>query len=269
MKKNLLNLLMLGVVLAVIVLSLLGPEMLAKYRDKKILERQNTEQSDQEAEGYRYALSSNEKLYILSECLSSQTLPEMEQSTEAGIQELSGTYAFIINHRGPSEKEITNERLYQVCNEELNALKELNILPAEIRALDESEYEAVLYSAIDVLEPRNNVAIWKVSLSNSHQTVRRQNAVMDLYLDAQTGKIYEFYARSELEWSDLDPDSISAQWADYLELEGAISKEAYNPLMEITPYFEKYSFDGIGEGKTTVTIGFFEGINEIFLRISK
>lgn len=44
--------------------------------------------------------------------------------------------------------------------------------------------------------------------------------------------------------------------------------ESVNPLLETTPYFKKYVFSGMGEGKTVVTVGFYEGINELFLKIS-
>ena len=42
-----------------------------------------------------------------------------------------------------------------------------------------------------------------------------------------------------------------------------------NPLGETTPYFRKYSFEGMEEGSTVVTVGFYEDINELFLKISK
>ena len=45
--------------------------------------------------------------------------------------------------------------------------------------------------------------------------------------------------------------------------------EAANPLMESTHYFRKYVFSGMGNGETVVTVGFYEGINELFLKISK
>ena len=45
--------------------------------------------------------------------------------------------------------------------------------------------------------------------------------------------------------------------------------ESDNPLLETTPYFKKYVFPGMGEDRTIVTVGFYEGINELFLKISK
>ncbi len=42
-----------------------------------------------------------------------------------------------------------------------------------------------------------------------------------------------------------------------------------NPLLETTPYFKKYVCSGMGEESTIVTVGFYEGIQELFLKISK
>ena len=39
--------------------------------------------------------------------------------------------------------------------------------------------------------------------------------------------------------------------------------------MEATPYFEKYVFSQGEEEETIVTVGFYEGINELFLKISR
>lgn len=44
--------------------------------------------------------------------------------------------------------------------------------------------------------------------------------------------------------------------------------ESVNPLLETTPFFKKYVFSGMGSETTIVTVGFYEGINELFLKIS-
>lgn len=260
----------------VLVLSVWGPEALAKYKDKDILNEIHAETVEKAGEGYRYTLNANEKLYILSSCLSSQTLPESELNsmtrTDAagiGYQDLEGTYAFVINHRGPSGKEITDEEIYETCNKGLDMLKELGILPDQIKEVDAASYDATLYSAIDVLEPRNNVAVWKMSLSNSQKNANKENRLIDAYIDADDGKIYEFYVRTNLLWEDIDTDAVIEKWRNYMGLSSPEAYESDNPLLETTPYFKKYVFSGMGEGKTVVTIGFYEGINELFLKISK
>lgn len=263
-------------VLLIMLLSIWGPETLAEYKDKAILDEIHAEAVETEGEGYRYKLSSNEKLYILSECLNSQTLPESEQNAltkieaaDGDYQELGGTYAFIVNHRGPSGREITDKQIYETCNSGLAVLKELNILPASVKDIEAEAYEAVLYSAIDVLEPQNNVAVWKLSLSNSQKNANKENRLIDVYIDADDGKIYEFYARTELSWEKVNPDEIIEAWSEYLGLGKPAAFESENPLLEMTPYYKKYVFAGMGGDRTIVTVGFYEGINELFLKISR
>ena len=274
--KKLINIALLLVVVLVMVFSIWGPEALAKYKDKEILDEAHAETVEAAGEGYRYTLNANEKLYILSCCLSSQTLPETEMNALTGTgtegidyQDLEGTYAFVVNYKGPSGKEITDEQIYETCNNELNTLKEIGILPEEIKEVDTASYDATLYSAIDVLEPRNNVAVWKVSLSNSQTNANKENRLIDAYIDADDGTIYEFYVRTPLLWEDIDTDVIIEEWSKYMGLGSPEPYESDNPLLETTPYFKKYVFAGMGEDRTIVTIGFYEGINELYLKISK
>ena len=65
-----------------------------------------------------------------------------------------GAYAFVVNHRGPSGEEITDQEIYETCNKGLDTLGSLGILPVDIKKVEKASYNAVLYSAIDVLEPR-------------------------------------------------------------------------------------------------------------------
>lgn len=257
-------------------ISIWGPEALAEYKDKEILDSPHTENVENAGEGYRYQMNSNEKLYILSCCLSSQTFPESEMSAmtreadaEVDYQELEGSYAFVVNRRGPSGREITDEQIYVTCNEGIKLLKEKGILPEQVREVNASSYDVTLYSAIDVLEPRNNVAVWKMSLSNSQKNADKTNRLMDAYIDADDGKIYEFYVRTPLLWEEIDADALVAEWAAYMGLGEPSPYESDNPLLETTPYFRKYVFAGMGNGQTVVTLGFYEGINELFLKISR
>ena len=231
---------------------------------------------DEAGEGYRYQLNVNEKVYILSKCLSSQTLPESEMNaltrmdeTDIDYQEMEGTYAFVVNQKGPTGKEITDEEIYETCNNGLNTLKESGILPEKVKEVSAASYDATLYSAIDVLEPRNNVAVWKMSLSNSQTNANKENRLIDIYIDADNGKIYEFYVRTSLLWKDIDTDFIIEEWSKYMGLGSPEPYESDNPLLETTPYFKKYVFAGMEEERTIVTIGFYEGINELYLKISK
>lgn len=269
------NVLIVVVVCVILLITIWGPERLAIYRDKYTLDQIVTEPAEEMAEGYRYALSMNEKLYILSECLSNQVLPETELSektqvkNEVNYEELNGTYALVTNYQEPTENEIQASEVYDAFNKQLDELKSLDIMPKEVKEIVEASYSVNLYSAIDVLEPRNSVSVWKVSLSTSQQNADKSNRVLDAYIDAETGKIYEFYVRIETDWSQLEPETIVTKWSEYLGLEGMEIYETDNPLLETTPYFLKYRFPGNDTNSTIVTIGFYEGINELFLKITR
>lgn len=276
MKKIISNIIILLLTILVLVFAIMGPEKLARYKDNKTLNQVTVETVENPSEGYRYSLSNNEKMYILSKCLSNQVLPESEMSSMTKVdsedvtyEELTGTYAFVVNRRGPSDKEITDDEIFEICNEGLDELKELGILPETVKRVTSSSYSAVLYSAIDVLEPRNNLSVWKVSLSTSQQNANKANRLLDAYIDADTGKIYEFYVRTEQEWADIDPDELVEKWSVYIGLTGQEEYEDVNPLLETTPYYKKYKFPGMDDSNTIVTVGFYEGINELFLKISR
>lgn len=266
------------VLLAALVMAIAvwGPEMLTKYHDKLVLNRIASKSIESESEGYRYSLSSNEKLYILSRCLNSRTLPESDQNAltrvenaESDYQNLTGAYAFVENYKEPSDQEITEEEIFESCNEGTALLAELGILPGEVKEIKSQAYDAVLYSAIDVLEPRNNLAVWEVSLATDTRNANKAGRLIDACIDADTGKFYEFYVRTDTIWEELDPEAIMEKWSEYMGLVGGERLEDLNPLEETTPYFVKYSFPGNGEGSTVVTVGFYEGINELFLKVSR
>lgn len=268
------NLALFAAAIAVMLISVWGPEALAIYMDRNVLNQIRVSETEAEGAGYRYQLSSREKLFILSRCLNSQIQPESEQSAlmreeKTDYQDLTGSYAFVRNHKGPVGKEITGGEIYDVCSRELLTLKELGILPKKIKEVEKTAYDAALYSAIDVLEPRNNVAVWKVSLSGGKKNAGKADRLMDAYVDADSGKIYEFYIRTPLKWEELDSDKLIEAWSSYMGLPKPETYETDNPLLETTPNFKKYVFDGMGEERTIVTVGFYEGINELFLKISK
>lgn len=101
---------------------------------------------------------------------------------------MTGTYAFVENRQQPGEGQIQEEAVYEACNREIQILKEQGILPDEVKEVSEDSYEAVICSAIDVLEPRNNLSVWKLSLSTDVRNADKSNRFLDIYLDADTGK---------------------------------------------------------------------------------
>ena len=213
-----------------------GPEQLSKYMDRYTLNKIQSEMVEGNGEGYRYSLNNNEKLYILSKCLTNQVLPESEMSALAKVQ---------------TEMDYNN-------------------LPEEVRSVTAATHSAVLYSAIDVLEPRNNLSVWKISLKTGQQNANKEGCLLDVYIDADTGLVYEFYVRTaDSTWDDIDSDGMVTQWSAYLGLTGQGEYEDTNPLLETTSDYKKYKFAGVDNGNTIVTVGFYEGINELFLKISR
>lgn len=261
MKKVMVTLALLSATGGMMALSIAGPELLTKYQDKAMLGEIHTRMAGEEGEGYQYTLSPGEKLYILSASLSSVRVPEREAYAR--------TYSFVINQMDQPEAALAREQIFTACNEGVAVFKNMGILPKEILYVDRNDYDAVLYSAIDVLETRNYVGVWKISLSNSYENRDKENRLIDAYIDAKDGKLYEFYVRTPLVWAEIDPDQIVAAWADYMGLLDPVPYEDANPLMEATPYFKKYIFSGAENEETVVTVGFYEGINELFLKISQ
>ncbi len=267
-------LLVFGVVL-VLFLSLFLPERLALHLDKNVLNQVNQEPLEDTAEGYYYALSANEKLYILSSSLNNMILPETELSekTNTGTgelyEDLKGTYALVANYQETKESEIQSHEVVERINAELSILKELGIISEAVKDINASAYSSQVYSAIDLKEPGNNLTVWKVSLASSQVNADKSRRVLDVYMDAETGKIYEFYVRIDKSWDELNPEEIMRKWSEYLGLQDVQKYENDNPLLETTPYYIKYQVPGMDGNNTIVTIGFYEGINELFLKISK
>lgn len=270
-----LNLLLIPLAAVIVGLAVWGPEALAKYRDSSILNQIQTQESRTGTEGYRYSLGSNEKVYILSKCLNNQILPESDQNAmtrgdNLDYENLTGIYAFVANRKDASGQDVEESAGIELANQGLRELKDRGILPEGIQELAQDSYSAVLYSAIDVPDPQNNVLVWKISLDTSLQNANKENRLLDAYVDADTGKIYEFYARTGItSWEDVDADQMVAAWAEYMGLGEPEEYGNTNPLSENTPYFRKYTFSGMDEEDVVATVGYYEGINEMYLKISK
>ena len=272
MRKRVRSLFFVLLVIVTVGVSIWGPEALSDYRDRGLLGKAHLEQEERAGEGYRYKLSEGEKLFLLSQALSGREY--LESRLDGGDQKdyyqgAEGNYALVLNHQGISENTLTGEGIYDTCNRQLNELKAAGILPDSVTEIDPELYEAVLYSAIDVREPRNYVLVWKLGLADSLRGISKENRLIEAYVDADDGKIYGFYARTQMEWDEMDPENVIREWCSYLGLPAPKPYEEINPLTEATPFFRKYAVSGEGEEETIVTVGFYEGIRELFIRITR
>ena len=256
-----------------VALSVWGPEALSGYQDRSLLGKIHRQETEASGEGYRYELSAVEKVYVLSQALGS--VSPAEDGGQGNLpfaggvyRENGGNYAFVTSPRSPSGEDISGEAAYGMCSRGLRELKEAGILPESVEEAVPEFYEAVLYSAIDVRDPRSYVEVWKLSLSDRIRGVRKENRLMDIYMDADDGKIYEFYARTEWGWEEIDPDAIARAWCNYLGLPEPSACSEVNPLGEATPYFKKYVVSGASEERTVMTVGYYEGIRELFVKVS-
>lgn len=80
MKLRKISLLLIPLAAIIVSVAVWGPEALARYRDRGILNQIRNLEAESGTEGYRYSLSSNEKLYILSRCLNNQIQPQSDQN---------------------------------------------------------------------------------------------------------------------------------------------------------------------------------------------
>ena len=90
MKAKKKGLLLIPLAAAVVGLAVWGPEELARYRDEGVVGQIKSQESGAGTEGYRYALSSRDKISILSECLNQQVLPESDLSARTKTEEGGG-----------------------------------------------------------------------------------------------------------------------------------------------------------------------------------
>lgn len=257
------------VVCAIIAVMVLGPAAAAQQLDNAVLGNVILEEKDDAMGGYIYHLNADEKLYVLSNALNNRKLPQSDHfasirppNSLSNMQTQS--YAFQPVYRDSEYNDTTKENALDALKSELDALSEKGILPA-FAFEPGDDYELGLFTAIDVLEPKKNVTVWQISY---HGTIIRDGLV-DCVMDAQTHKLYSISLRNPQSWQQYDADAVIELWAEYL---GASTPEPYvpdSPLTEDATHYQKYAISGMEGDKTIVTIGFYDGIREFFIKISR
>lgn len=256
-------------VCGIIAATVLAPAAVSHRMDNAVLGHVILEEKDRAMGGYVYHLSANEKLYVLSNALGNRILPQSDYfasirppNSLSNVQTQS--YAFQPVYRESEYNNATKAAALDALGSELAALSEREILPP-LAFQSDGAYEVGLFTAIDVLEPKKSVTVWQIS---ANDTVIR-GGLVDCVMDAQTHKVYSISLRDVKSWEEYDTDEIVALWAEYL---GASAPEPYvpgSPLAEDATYYQKYAISGMEGDKTIVTAGYYDGIGEFFIKISR
>ena len=270
MKKILPWVLMVITTAVIITLATFGPSMLAKYNDANVLNRVETESAVGPAEGFRYSLNANERIYILSMALKNQVAPQTDYAalTRGRLTDTSSSFAYTENQRGPSPGEMSYDEALKACNRALAELQRLDVIPDCRFDPENNAYDVRLYTAVDISDPQKNISVWQIVYAPSRPISEYRGALLEAWLDAETGALYGFSLRADNPPDAFEPDALADAWCRTADLTEAQLLEQNNPLLETTPHHKKYILEGLDYDNTVVTVGYYEGINEIFVRIT-
>lgn len=256
-----------AVICGAVAAAVFAPEQISRSFDKGVIDAIVLEEKDS-IEGYQYALSPDERLYVLSNALKNRILPQSEYFAAArdiGLSDLRiQSYAFQTVYKESEYNERTRADAINAMEKEYAAYVGLGLFPALEFDLSAGSFDAALYMAIDVLEPKKNVSVWQIK----DNRVLIREGLVECVMDAQTKKFYTLSLRSSLLWDEYAPDEAILAWAERLGLSSPTPYEESSALLEDAAYYNKYTVSGMdGEG-TIVTLGFYTGINEFFIRIN-
>ena len=254
---------------AIIAMIFLIPEITRHY-DSVILGSIILEEKAAEVEGYKYNLSMDEKLYLLSNALNNRILPQSDYFAAIRLQDSifntqTQSYAFQPVYKDSEYNSNTRLSALNALKAELALLAEQGILPKIDFDPQADLYEAALFSAIDILEPKKNLTVWQISFSGAIIS----EGLVECIMDAQNHKLYSVFLRAAETWDHYDADEVIGLWAEYL---GISAPEPYipsSPLIEDATYYQKYAVNATEDDKTIVTVGYYEGIQEFFIKINR
>lgn len=258
--------LIIGGIIAMIVLI---PEITRRY-DSAILGEIILEEKGAEVAGYKYNLSMDDKLYLLSNALNNRILPQSDYFAAIRLQNSisnnkTQSYAFQPVYKNSEYNSKTLIGALNAVGEELALLCEKGILPALEFSPADGLYEAALFSAIDILEPKKNLSVWQISFSGAIIS----EGLVDCVMDAQTNKIYSVSLRAAQTWDKYDADKVISLWAEYLGISAPEPYVPSNPVIEDATYHQKYAITAAEGDKTIVTAGYYEGVKEFFIKITR
>jgi hypothetical protein len=270
MRKALRHLLVIIPAAVLITLAALGPSVLTGYNDAYLLEKVETEPAAGLAEGFRYSLTANERIYILSMALKDQIPPQTYYAAliRGQLAAPSPSFMYTENRRGPSPGELTYEQALDACNASLAELRGLGAIP-ECRFDPGSDaYDVQLYTAVDMSDPQRNISVWQISYAPGRPVSEYRGALLEAWLDAETGALYSFSLRTDNLPDTFDPGALTDAWRRAANLTNVELLIEDNSMPETTPHYQKYAVEGLDNERTVIIAGYYEGINEVFLRIT-
>ena len=258
-------------VTSVIALSVLVPSELARMRDQSVLDKVRKADMDSLPERFRYSLTTSERLYILSMALNNRNILQSdyaaalrEKAIRANRDDTVVSFAYVENKRGKASNEIDAERAMEICELVLAALFEEGFGAEGFQIMNPCRQ--TLYSAVDMLEPQKNMSVWQLEYDGALPPAGEQFSLMEAYIDAETGALYGFSFRMKAP-VDFDMDALAEAWAGRLGIADFDDITENNPLTETASRYKKFATKGMDNQKTIFTVGFYEGVNEVFVRI--
>jgi len=254
------------VIIAIIVLI---PEI-TKHYDSVILGSIILEEKDVEVEGYKYNMSRDEKLYLLSNALNNRILPQSDYFATIRLQDSiyntqTQSYTFQPIYKDSEYNSNTRLSALNALEAELALLSEKGILPEVDFDPNSDLYEAALFSAIDILEPKKNLTVWQINFSGAIIS----EGLVECIMDAQNHKLYSVFLRAAETWDQYNADEAIRLWAEYLGISAPEPYMPSSPLIEDATYYQKYAINATEDDKTIVTVGYYEGIQEFFIKITR
>lgn len=265
----------------VIVLAIFLPSKLARIFDNSMLGVVHKESTVISSENFQHStLTERERLYIVSMALGNRNVLQSDyiaairdKATRTDRDDTVMTFAYVKNTRGPSMSELNADQASEACKNEL--IEIIRAFPditdtIDVTDLNLNKCSEQLYSAVYMLDPQKNVPVWQIEYSSAIPPTANDNlpfALMEAYVDAETGKLYGFAFRlKKVDAESFELDALAKVWLDRLGITSFEDITDDNPFAEDANLYNKFATDGMDNTKTVFTVGFYEGVNEVFVR---
>ncbi len=268
-------------VITVILLSIFLPAELARVYDHSILDTVQKENGDNSPESFRYSLTSPQRLYVLSMALNNHNILQSdyaaslrEKAIRTNRNDTVASFAYVENGYGLLKNELDAEKAMEICTSELSFILK-DGLGMDDFEMDRFEIKnpcrQTLYSAVDMLEPQKSVSVWQIEYDSVLPPDASPFSLIEAHVDAETGKLYSFSFRTDTlikTLTDFDADKLAKAWLSRLNITAFSDITENSPLAETAKQYKKFATEGMNTEKTVFTVGFYEGINEVFVRIT-